>query len=60
MQELEKHKAMLAFFRTNPKIDSAKLNETLDLVNEQIDQLHADQYEFARREVLNEGNNHPF
>lgn len=41
MQELEKHKAMLAFFRTNPKIDSAKLNETLDLVNEQIDQLRA-------------------
>ncbi len=39
MQELEKHKAMLAFFRTNPKIDAAKLDETFDLVNLQVDQL---------------------
>jgi hypothetical protein len=28
--------------------------------DDQIDQLHADHAEFVRREVLNEGNNHPF
>jgi len=28
--------------------------------DDQIDQLHADHHEFVRREVLNEGNNHPF
>jgi len=28
--------------------------------DDQIDQLHADHQEFVRREVLNEGNNHPF
>ena len=39
MHDLEKHRALLAFFRSNPKIDKAKLNETLDLVNTQVDQL---------------------
>jgi hypothetical protein len=28
--------------------------------DDQIDQLQADHAEFVRREVLNEGNNHPF
>jgi cell division protein ZapD len=39
MHDLEKHRALLAFFRSNPKIDKAKLNDTLDLVNAQLDQL---------------------
>lgn len=39
MQELEKQRALLIFFRANPNIDSEKLDLTLDQINQAIEQL---------------------